>query len=351
MGTRAFVSTCVAVALILVGIVLPAAYGHWLAKRTFVALDIPVSLSRGHIRTDEFYINLREQYLVDVNADYPFTYRPDCPMYGPESVLKTHVTLSREGRVLGETDGLHYFFIAYFDADKKGHYRLDIDVLSDASCLNDGHPRIVVTTGSGFYRDLYEAARWMSLIPVLGGLGLLFRAPLVGAWNRHNQVQRLGILETSGPEYRSWPPRSHAAKRVLGLPSFGLICATLWSFLLMSLLAVHSNQVARGIWVSISKHPSPNQEASFSEPPLLIRLEDAGPALPPRLYLGSVLVSWEELKGALKVEIKRRPEWVVYVDADPNVSWGDVVNVIDAIRGLNASPVLLTTGPPTMPAP
>jgi hypothetical protein len=89
------VYACIAVALIILGLISPAIYWHWFKTRTFVAVDIPVTLSRGHITTNDFYINLREEYLVEVNVDEPYTNKPDCPLGGSESVLKTHVTLSR----------------------------------------------------------------------------------------------------------------------------------------------------------------------------------------------------------------------------------------------------------------
>ena len=46
-----------------------------------------------------------------------------------------------------------------------------------------------------------------------------------------------------------------------------------------------------------------------------------------------------------KDELKVRPDWVVYVEADENVPWADAVSVIDIAKGLHAKAVLLTSTP------
>jgi biopolymer transport protein ExbD len=343
MGTGPGRNAVVAIALIVIGIALPSTYAHWLYTRTFVPLDIPVSLSPGHIRTNDFYINLKETYYVEINVDEPFTYKRDCPLYGSESVLKTHLILFRGGQKLGEADGLGYFFIEYFDADKKGHYRLDVQILSDASCVSAGHPRLVVLTGSARYRQLLQAIRWFSLTPIVGGLGLLFVTLASGAWKRLRQSPGASILEVSTSEQGSWPPGFRQAKPLSRLPSFGLLCGTVLAFLVIAFLFIQSNRpVPKGIWVSVSQRP-PETKSPAEIPPVIVRLEDAGPGFPPRLYVNSTPVSWEVLESALKRELKTRPVWVVYVEADSNVAWAYVVNVADIVRGLEGKFVLLTS--------
>ena len=194
----------IALALIICGVLLPVAYGHWLATRIFEPLAMPISLRRGHIRSKDFYINFRGRYWVEVDVDYPFTYsHPECPIYGPESVLTAHFTVWRDGRVIEELDALHYWFAGMFEAHRKGYYRLDVEVTSDASCLDAAHPRVVVGTGPGSYSDLQDALRWLSLFMVLAGLGLL-AANLVGIWRR-----RTGRAESRN--FRAVRPLFHVA--------------------------------------------------------------------------------------------------------------------------------------------
>jgi biopolymer transport protein ExbD len=50
-----------------------------------------------------------------------------------------------------------------------------------------------------------------------------------------------------------------------------------------------------------------------------------------------------ELNSRLKAKRSRRSESLVYVEADPNVAYQDVLEAIDASRILNAKVVLLRT--------
>jgi len=63
-------TTAIAIILCAAGFSLYFGFKHWLDTRTFEPLNIPVSLSPGHIRTGNFYINLRELYYINVDVDY-----------------------------------------------------------------------------------------------------------------------------------------------------------------------------------------------------------------------------------------------------------------------------------------
>ena len=77
--------------------------------------------------------------------------------------------------------------------------------------------------------------------------------------------------------------------------------------------------------------------------PLVVRIGFSGRSVQPSLHLNSKLVSWENLDNALEESLKLRPDWVVYVDADPEVDWQRVSDVMDIIRNAHAQIVLLTT--------
>jgi hypothetical protein len=51
---------------------------HGTATRTFILVDMPVSLKRGHIRTDPFLINLTATYSVWLDWDWTLLRSPDC---------------------------------------------------------------------------------------------------------------------------------------------------------------------------------------------------------------------------------------------------------------------------------
>jgi hypothetical protein len=324
-----------------------------LNTRTFNPIDMPVSLSRGRITSQDFYLNFTGEYGVSLSGDYSFfyvyPYKTDCMQGGSEPV-KTHLRLFRDGQQVGETDGSRYSSIATFDADKKGVYRVEVDVLSDAGCLNPGHPTLYIyARESQSYKDLYGISRWLRLIPIASGLGLLGFA-FVGTWKRRREHLQPTIVDYAGVAHR-WRPtrRFPPAKRFAMLPAFGLFCATAWSFILFVHMVYYVNRpIPLGIWVSVlqsrlgkAKSPSPA--------PLIVRLEDAGPGLPPRLYVNSKVLpwtesgsSWEDLHEALKEELKVRADWIVYIQGDPNLPWADAANVAAVARGLHAKVVLLT---------
>jgi hypothetical protein len=71
MAAPARVVAGIAIILILLGITLPAGYQHWFSTRTFVALDTPVALHPGHIKTQDFEINLEGWYEIWINDARP----------------------------------------------------------------------------------------------------------------------------------------------------------------------------------------------------------------------------------------------------------------------------------------
>ena len=114
--------------------------------------------------------------------------------------------------MLGETDEPNY--VISFDVEEKGYYQLDLDVQSDASCLNPGHPRMVMSTDSYFYQDLNERAHWFLLIPILGGLGLLGRLILVFFWKRQERSQQGLIFERFESARGAWRPKLPQTKPI-----------------------------------------------------------------------------------------------------------------------------------------
>lgn len=147
--------------------------------------------------------------------------------------------------------------------------------------------------------------------------------------------------ETISPHDFQWAQKPPLEPAFSALPSFGLICALVLSWLAMLHMVFYQWGRFRdqGLVVSVMNHvPS----AASSEP-LVIGIRAAGQALPPKVYLNSRRLSWEELDSSLKAELSKRSVWAVYVEADSNVSWQDALRAIDAARGLQARVVLLTS--------
>jgi biopolymer transport protein ExbD len=345
MGSRARVNVAIGVAMIVIGVASPLWYRHWLATRTFVPLDIPITFSRGHIKTGEFNINLRETYFVSIDTDGYTGRTPDCRSSGPNPLLQTHITLLQNGRVTGEAEATYppYGWLARFDADEVGRYSLDVEVLSDASCLNPQHPRLRVSTWSrGFYEDFDSLTYLVSLFLVVGGVGLVVRSTWLQVADRMTDFRKPTIYEDTGLRYKSRPLKLPLQRRISDLPTFGFFGALVLMVTMIVMMVLNTPVTPVGIYVTLLKQAPQPESTSNAEPSPIIQIRDFGPRVEPRIYLNSQLVSREELSTALKASLSRRPDWVVYVQSDPNVPWADAVYAMDVARGLRAKVVLLT---------
>jgi biopolymer transport protein ExbD len=335
--------TGTAIVLCAAGILLYSGFRYWLSTRTFTALDVPISLKPGHIRTPSFNINLRGLYYIGIGPDHRFPEDPKCQSAGSDSVLKTHLILYRDGRELGQAEGLPYYGItSFFDADKKGNYSLDIHVLSDASCLDSRHPRLTVWTPSD-YSALQFSVECLSGLLILCGLSLLAHSAV--AWTKSKlpsaSTAAIAISDTGCRIAFTHKP----LRRLSALPAFGLFGAFVIVFAgLVPLLYTRFAfvRIPKGLRVSLlNTAPSTTGNDRWSTP-IVIRLEDTGPASSPKLFLNSKPVSWGNLPGELKAELARCPEWVVYVEGDDNLAYQYVTSVIDIARGEHAKVILLT---------
>jgi biopolymer transport protein ExbD len=156
--------------------------------------------------------------------------------------------------------------------------------------------------------------------------------------------EEIPISENVGHYYRSLRKRPLRA-RFAALPPFRLAYTIVLATLLVPsfLIFIYSwgwDRRSVGIRVSVLKSGS---TVDYMTMPAFVRIEDAGADVRPHLYLNSTPVLWGELASALRNQLKLRPDWVVYVEADEHILWADVVNAMDIIRGTNAKVVLLTT--------
>jgi biopolymer transport protein ExbD len=342
----------IAIILILLGILLPAGYQRWMNTRTFVALDMPVSLSPGHIKTPDFEINLEGWYEIWVNTRDQAQVQ-GCRYSASDVPLKTHYTVYQEGHEVAHSDG-EYQYLGHFFAGRKGRYSFDIDVLSDVACLNSRQPRITVWTRSDHHELLGDQLLSLSIVLVLGGLGVLAFSTTGLAGTGTTQDQ-LTIVESAGHQYyprrRTLPLRPRLSR----LPSFGLVYSVILAVALIPtflifLYAWDYDHRSVGIEFHLLK-PGPLKAAADSRTsPPMVRVENASTGSSPRLYLNRKAIGWEALGPALKGELKSRPDWVVYFEADSDVNWVDAVNTMDIIRGVGAKVILVTTEPTASPA-
>jgi len=123
--------------LTLLGIASFICIQYWMATRTFTAVDMAVSLAPGRIQTGSFNINLKDGYQVWLGTDEYGLFDPKCVSY---NLFKARWDLQHNGQMVASWDeGYANTYIGGFDSEK-GIYDLDLQVLSDGSCLNPRNP-------------------------------------------------------------------------------------------------------------------------------------------------------------------------------------------------------------------
>ena len=161
----------VGIGAILAAIVLSSAAWYWVDTRTYVALDDPLSFSLGYIKTEDFQINLNALYSILVVTNGNSINCPD------NSVLHSRRLSSVGGQAVGRLS--EYVappgqtitigpFLGAFES-KPGHYHLDFELLSDASCLNALHPRLLIEASPWDYWDISERYGIALLISLFSG--------------------------------------------------------------------------------------------------------------------------------------------------------------------------------------
>jgi len=317
------------ICLILGGIVLFGSAIRWLAPHPEVALELPVSLSPGHVLTGNFSVNPDTLYYIDIELDEWSQVRAQCE---PRSVLSTQWVLSSDGKQEHgsspwEDTGLT---IAVLYSEKT-QYAFDVEVLPGASCLDAGKPRLKVQSHP-YPSDLYVALTWFSIVPVGFGLALLVRPYVTKPFG---EIEGTRIF----PEmalHNVLPIRKHKPlARIQGLPHWGLFCgAVLWILIFVFMIF---GGPSKGLFVSWGnrdvvvweKSPWPNSLEVYV-------------STPARFFINGQEVGRNDLHAKLMEELERRAEWTVYFEADPDIAYMNAVYAIDTIQACGAKLIWIT---------
>jgi biopolymer transport protein ExbD len=321
------------IALIVVGSALLMYSIYWLAPRPLVALDMPVSLSPGRIRTGNVsVISVDDLYYIDIEFDRaPLRTATGCD---PHSVLETQWTLSSDGTVLErgsspwEGSGLTIGVLL----PEKERYAFEAEIIPGASCLNARHPRLKIQTHP-YPGDLYTILNWVSVWFVAIGFVLLIRSLLAG-----------GLTEK--PKYRIFPAmvlrnvvpfqRHRPIPLIKDLPDFGLVVGCLL-YILVFIFIVIQPMVPQGLLVDIGERSVVALQKSPWAETLTVSVDGQG-----RFYVNEQPVPKEELQTKLREELEKRMVWIVYFEADQNGTFANAIYSFDIIQGLGAQVVWIT---------
>lgn len=148
---------------------------------------------------------------------------------------------------------------------------------------------------------------------VLFGIGRTGKQPVHGANYGFQSVV----------QYFQWAQRLPLEPAVSGLPSFGLVCALVLSWLVMFHILFYElgRPQSKRVMISLMRQVPLAEVSERWAEPIVLRVESTDPDLATKLYLNSKPLSWEKLNSGLKAELSKRSVWVVYVEVDSNLPW------------------------------
>jgi len=200
----------IGLALILFAIICPAGFSWWESTFIWVPLDMPIALSRGHVRTPRFRINVAASYAIAVEGDWndlglPCFVGPRCATTDDRNPLAVSWSLFNGKRVVVSGDSTRNGRVWYqtslgaFYAGK-GQYFLDIDLWQDGSRFNSRSPRLVVSESGSVQSEVgtwLGRAFFMSLLAAVAGIFLLIHSAV--EWRREKRASRARELSLTQP--------------------------------------------------------------------------------------------------------------------------------------------------------
>ncbi len=340
---RVVLRACLGLGLILCGGLCYVGINRWMHTRIVYPIDIPISLAARHVRTRPFRLNLNAMYWVVVDSGEEAWHPGLKCAYGFPRTQSRWV-LYKDGRIFDRDDNLTPInWPTGFNAGP-GIYDLDLEILWDTSCLDPSHPSLHIYALTENYETCAQILKVGCLAAV--GLGLIVLVFLPAIERIHSgKTESIPIgSATNAVQYR-WAAKLPLRPVFSALPSFGLYAAIFYAVLalLMILITFGFQVTRRGLWVHLLKQGQVVQKSDAWTESVIVMVKDAGPGQEPTLLLNSKRVSWNDFRLALKHELARRKDWIVYVGGDDCLAYVNVANVIDIARGYGAKVFLVDT--------
>jgi hypothetical protein len=215
--------------------------------------------------------------------------------------------------------------------------------------------------GMGRHTALALIASNLARSPITTAMALLVTVPAI--WSYDYLRTRLDLLQidTSGSALGAIRERKSRCigvaqslpltKQFSGLPSSAVTVAPCLALVIAGFITFSSFDISRGLPVGLLEpgHQMARGEYFAVDPIVVVVVADRNGSA--GLYVNSKKTRLDEFGIAVRGELKRRPRRVAYVEAESNVLWKDLVNVIDIVEGLDARIVLSTITPAMKPPP
>jgi biopolymer transport protein ExbD len=215
---RALLRTRIGVALILIAAGIYGGWEWWMATRTWVPLDMPVSLAQGHVRSPEFKINLEAGFWIFIEVETKVDddgvscltgFASDyCSKNGVRE-LHASWTLSDAGRIVarGSTNSCNGSLggmvtkgcgLGEFSVPAGKHFILDVNFPEDDSHFDGGHPRLRVEQS---YSWRFEENRTLVVLFAifLGAIAAVFLVSGIVENGNRKRAERRVLFTSPGP--------------------------------------------------------------------------------------------------------------------------------------------------------
>jgi biopolymer transport protein ExbD len=329
------------IAVLLAAIAIYAIPIRWIETRRFTPLDVPISASNGHFRTDEFKINLSGDY--QVNFYRPYDASPQYSNCPDDATSGTKWTVFRNGHAIAVSvpvdPGVQPWRRINSFRASPGSYSIDVEVLPGAECLNVARMQLVVSTFNDF-QDVLDLL-WDCCVFLAGvGIVLLILAKRVSFGELpDNQTHELLQISQSPGYARTFGFRKRRPMPIFHrIPDFGMIFffAMISTLIIMIVLTTH-HSVSMGISTRLTRPTGFNVNIDPGNRPLLVWIDADG-----KCFLNEKQIARDDLGTALKRELAQRAEPTVYFEADGNVYFGDAAFAMSEIKNASGKLVWLT---------
>ena len=320
----------IGIALVLVGPVLLGCAIRWMSPHPNVALEMPVSLSPGHVITGNFILNPGDLYYVDIEIDKRLPIHADCE---PRSVLRTRWVLSSDGRAEKGSSPWEDTGLTIADLySGKMPYSFDVEILPGASCLNASNPRLKVQTHP-YPSDSYVALTWLAIMPFGFGLALLMHPHISRQFSKIGETRMFPDMVLRNV----LPITKHAPLvPIHGMPHWGLFWgAILW--ILMFIFMMIGPLPPHGLFVSLRSHEVVVWDKSPWQETLGVYVRPHG-----HFFVNGEEVERGSLRTKLLEHLSRRVEWTVYFEADFDTLYMEDIYAIETIQGCGAKLIWIT---------
>jgi len=220
----------IGIGLILIGCSIFGGWRWWMVTRTWVPLDIPISLKQGHMRSPEFKVNVDTGFQIYVEVETKSDssgvacltgFYHACQKSGSRP-LQASWTITDSGRVVaqGATGKFSWSMggtttkargLGEFVVPKGEPYVLDIDFPDDNSRFDAGRPRLIIENYYGGYVEQRATVFFFAVFLAAIGVGLVVATVTEPARKRREE-----FISLFTPEHLSDNPVT-----ATGLPDHG----------------------------------------------------------------------------------------------------------------------------------